>query len=203
MAGDRGRRYHIRKGIYYKKIMFSREAFTKQFFPVALTASAGTGIFPETIITAAILESSGQVNGTWYVGASKLANDYNNYFGIKAGTGWTGPTVNMKTGEYTPGGVPYNITDSFRAYPSVNDSFNDYVNFLKVNPRYTAAGVFTASNPYEQFQRLKDAGYATNPNYASLMTSVLNSIKKFIPPPGTTGIILGLALVLLFFLSKK
>jgi len=183
--------------------MFSREAFTKQFYPVALTVAAGTGVFPETVITAAILESSGQVGGTWYVGASQLAKNYNNYFGIKASAGWTGAAVNMKTGEYTPGGVPYSVSDSFRAYPSVNDSFADYINFLKVNPRYNAAGVFNASNPYEQFQRLKDAGYATNPNYASLMTSVLNSIKKYIPPPGTTGIILAVALLAIFFLTKK
>ena len=182
--------------------MFSREAFTKQFYPVALSAASGTGVYPETVLTAAILESSGQVNGTWYVGASKLAKDYNNFFGIKAGESWSGAVVNMNTGEYTPAGVPYTVTDAFRAYPSVNDSFIDYVNFLKSNPRYTAAGVFTAANPYEQFQRLKDAGYATNPNYTSLMTSVFNSIKKYIPSPGTTGLILGLALIAVFFLFK-
>lgn len=183
--------------------MFTREAFTKQFYPVALSAASGTGLFPETVITAAIVESSGRVNETWYVGESLLAKNYNNYFGIKAGQSWNGPTVNMKTGEYTPGGVPYSITDAFRVYPSVNDSFNDYVKFLKENRRYTAAGVFTASNPYEQFARLKEAGYATNPDYTSLMTSVYNSIKKYIPPPGTVGPILALALLAVFFLISK
>lgn len=43
------------------------------------------------IIAQAILESG------W--GKSKLATYYHNYFGMKCGTKWTGPSVNMTTQE--------------------------------------------------------------------------------------------------------
>ena len=50
-----------------------------------------TGFFPSVIIAQAAIESN------W--GQSALAAKYNNYFGIKAGSSWTGKTVNMQTNE--------------------------------------------------------------------------------------------------------
>ena len=180
----------------------TREEFTKAYFPMAQSVTAGTGLFPETAIVQAILESSALNGGNWAPGASKLSAMYNNYFGIKAGAGWNGPTVNMNTGEYTPAGGYYSVNDAFRVYPDIESSFRDWVNFLKVNTRYSE--VFKALNPYDQFHKLKDAGYATDPNYTSLLTSVYNSVKKYMPPPGaSTALLLILAAGVLFFLINK
>jgi len=54
----------------------------------------------------------------------------------------------------------------------------DYVRFLQVNPRYGRAGVFTAKTYQEQAEALKAAGYATDPEYASMITSVAGKARQ-------------------------
>lgn len=57
------------------------------------------------VIAQAILESG------W--GESRLAAQYHNYFGLKCGTKWTGPSVNLTTQEeYEPGSLT-TIKDNF------------------------------------------------------------------------------------------
>ena len=63
-------------------------------------------------------------------------------------------------------------------YGDFEESARDYVNFLKVNQRYTRAGVFKAPNYQEQIISIARAGYAEAPNYAQIITSVANSVRK-------------------------
>jgi flagellum-specific peptidoglycan hydrolase FlgJ len=155
--------------------LLTRSEFIQAYWPDAVRATAGSGIFPEVLLVAAIVESQGQVNGTYYPGQSRLAKDAKNFFGIK-GTGPAG-SVLMNTNEYINGQL-VTVASNFRKYNTVLESFADYVRFLKDNPRYTTGGVFNASTPAEQFQALQASGYATNPSYASLLTSVLNSLEN-------------------------
>lgn len=183
-------------------MLLTREEFVKKYSPFVTSITKGTGIFPQVMLAQAILESQGRVNGKYYPGQSKLARDYNNYFGIKASAGWKGKAVDLKTNEVYNGNT-VTITDAFRVYNSVEDSMRDYLKFLQENPRYTKAGVFTASTPKEQAERLRAAGYATNPNYASLIDSIGNSIAKYIDiakknPIATIAVVIGL-----FFLIKN
>ena len=55
-----------------------------------------------------------------------------NLFGIKAGAGWKGRTVDIVTTEYV-NGKPQKQVESFRAYDSYADSFRDYANLLRGN----------------------------------------------------------------------
>lgn len=157
----------------------TREEFTIKYSPFISKVVKGTGILVGTVLAQAIVESQGKTDdGSYKVGASKLAKEANNYFGIKCG-GWKGKTYNIDTGEYTSSGQYYTAKDScFRAYPSVEDSIVDYVRFLKNNPRYEQAGVFKAKSVKEQAEALKKAGYATAPNYATTIESVYNGIKN-------------------------
>jgi flagellar protein FlgJ len=157
----------------------SREDWVKQYSSMASAAAGDSGIYPGVILAAAILESSGKVNGVYEPGQSLLAKNYNNYFGIKNSAGWSGPTVTLTTGEYINGQY-VNVSGTFRKYASVQDSFSDYVNFLKVNPRYRAAGVFSAANVDQQAAALQRAGYATDPQYGNKLISIYNSIKSYI-----------------------
>lgn len=152
---------------------YNRQQFTEKFFPYAEKAAMGSGIFPETIMTVAIVESNN--------GNSQLAVEANNYFGIKkAGTpSWTGDTITLPTKEYKSDGSSYTTTATFRKYPSPEAGFKGYIDFLKGNPRYEKAGVFSAASIQEQFERLKTAGYATDPNYAALLTGVYDKMKSF------------------------
>jgi len=160
---------------------YTREEFTKIYSPIIAKAVKGTGILVGTVIAQAVLESQGKVSsGAYRVGASKLAREANNYFGIKC-HGWKGKTYNIDTGEYTPSGEYYVEKSScFRAYPNVEASIKDYVKFLQDNPRYTKAGVFQAKTVRQQAEALKKAGYATALNYPSTVESIYKGIKEHI-----------------------
>lgn len=178
----------------------TREEFIKAYYSIAKQLTTGTGIFPEVMLAQAILESSGKVNNTWLVGQSLLSRNANNYFGIKASTKWKGKTITLKTGEYL-NGKPVTVTGVFRKYDSIQDSFKDYIDFLKTNPRYTKAGVFAASSPEQQTKALQAAGYATDPKYSDLLNSIMAGFRKWIPK-ATIAFSL-LIPILIFFLIKR
>ena len=112
----------------------SRTDFVKKYYSFVKQITQGTGIFIETLFAQAIIESQGKINGVYKVGGSKLAQYYNNLFGIKANSKWKGKKVNLQTREVYAG-TDVMITDGFRVYDRPEDSMLDYVDFLKVNPR--------------------------------------------------------------------
>lgn len=152
--------------------MLSRADWTKKNFPAIVKLTSGTGIYPETLLAIAIVESQGRVNGTWYPGAGLVARKANNFFGIKKGVNWQGPTIDLPT----PGDA--DKISTFRVYPSFEASAKDFINFLKKNPRYGRAGVFTAPNYQEQIVSIARAGYAEAPGYSDIITKVADGVKK-------------------------
>lgn len=131
----------------------------------AALSALTSGLFPSVAIAQAALETG--------FGKSELSAKYNNYFGIKNSPGWKGKVVNMKTGEVL-NGKNVTVTAGFRVYDSFADSIADRNNFLKVNPRYTNAGVFSAETPEAQAKALLKAGYATDPEYANKLIKLIN-----------------------------
>jgi len=69
----------------------------------------------------------------------------------------------------------------FRKYATVTDSFRDRNRFLARNPRYTNNGVFSAPDPASQCRALQRAGYATDPEYADKLITLIvrNDLKRF------------------------
>ena len=63
---------------------------------------------------------------------------------------------------------------AFRAYDSYAASFADYVNFLRSNPRYQDV-LSKAGDAAAYAQGLQQAGYATDPEYAHKLQSILAS----------------------------
>lgn len=124
-----------------------------------------SGVFPSVTIAQAILESG------W--GKSTLASQYNNLFGIKSG-GWGGRVVNIPGKEYTANGWT-SVPSYFRVYNSFEESIRDHSAFLKDNPRYTNGGVFNARNYSEQAYAIQNSGYASDPNYASTLISIIQT----------------------------
>ena len=140
----------------------SQVSFIEELAPGAVKARSNGSTFPSVTMSQGILESG------W--GKSTLATKAKNLFGIKAGTSWSGATVDMPTTEYS-GGVPYSTIAKFRAYNSFSDSIEDHANLLKNNSRY--AKVLSSSSYKQATQALKDAGYATDPNYPSLLNNII------------------------------
>ena len=58
----------------------------------------------------------------------------------------------------------------------------DYVGFVKQNPRYEEA-VKQSQSPQDYFSELQKAGYATDPDYANKVLSVFESkqLKQYLP----------------------
>ena len=97
-------------------------------------------------------------------GKSHLAVDGNNHFGIKCHKEWTGDTILIDDDE---------LQECFRKYEKVEDSYNDHSQFLRTRQRY--AGLFELDiMDYPGWARgLKAAGYATNPQYADRLISLI------------------------------
>jgi flagellum-specific peptidoglycan hydrolase FlgJ len=186
-------------------MLLNRKNWTQKNAPFAIQAAKGSGIYPETLLAMAIVESQGKVNGVYYPGAGLLATKANNFFGIKKGVNWKGPTIDLPT----PGDAQK--VSTFRVYNNFQESAKDYIKFLKVNTRYTNAGVFTAPNYQEQIIAIARAGYAEAPNYAEIITKVANTVKKNIAEilepinknKGLISIFVAGTIITLYLLNKK
>lgn len=97
-------------------------------------------------------------------GKSRLAVDGNNHFGIKCHTDWAGDTILIDDDE---------LQECFRKYDSVAASYTDHSLFLTTRRRY--ANLFELDIlDYPGWARtLKADGYATNPQYADRLISLI------------------------------
>lgn len=141
--------------------------FIGKLWPHAQEAARTTGVAPHFILGQAALESG------WGRGEIRHADGSasHNLFGIKAGRGWQGATVDVPTTEYVNGAAVKTV-EKFRAYGSYADAFKDYANLLAANPRY-AQVLNERSDPAAFARGLQQAGYATDPNYAEKLTRVI------------------------------
>lgn len=96
-----------------------------------------------------------------------------NLFGIKAGPGWTGKVAEVTTTEYVDG-QPRKVVQRFRAYDSYADAFRDYARLITGSPRYQAV-VRNLHSAQAFAQQLQQAGYATDPQYATKLSRVINT----------------------------
>lgn len=146
----------------------SREEFVREIWPLARRAGAQLGIDPRAIVAQAALETG------W---GSRLIRDGNglsgnNVFGIKADSRWQGAHVTVTTLEYEDG-LPKPQRAHFRAYPDLAAGFEDYVRFLKDNPRYREA-LGSGADSGLWAERLQGAGYATDPRYAEKLRGIMD-----------------------------
>lgn len=146
------------------------ESFVQRLLPHAQEASASTGIPARFMMGQAALETGW---GRSEIRGPEGQNSFN-LFGIKAGGSWKGRTVDIVTTEYV-NGKPQKQVDTFRAYDSYADSFRDYANLLRANPRYQ--NVIAQGQDVAGFANgLQQAGYATDPNYAQKLMSVIKQV---------------------------
>jgi flagellar protein FlgJ len=137
----------------------------------ARAAQAQTGI-PAAFMVAQAAHESG-----W--GKHEIRNadgsSSHNLFGIKAGANWKGATTTITTTEVVDGEAR-KVQAKFRAYGSYDESFRDYAQLMKDNPRY--AQVMNATTADGFAKGLQRAGYATDPAYADKLTRVINTTLR-------------------------
>ena len=101
---------------------------------------------------------------------SLLGYRYANYFGLKCGSAWKGPSVNLKTKEEYTVGQLTTIRDNFRAFldeegkPDMELGVKGYFDFISTK-RY--ANLKDASTPREYLELIKKDGYATSSTYVN------------------------------------
>jgi hypothetical protein len=140
------------------------------FLDVAAQAArqqqALTGVPASVTVAQAILESD------W--GRSTLAQNANNYFGMKVlGTLGNDGLVWMPTSEYDASGKLYQTTSAFRAYKSLADSMADHDQLLAAASRYSSA-MRSANDPRQFAALIAQAGYSTDPAYADKLVALMD-----------------------------
>lgn len=146
----------------------SLEDFKRHLLPLAEKAAEVLGVDARFLLSQAALETGW---GKHMIKDQAGRNSYN-LFGIKASQSWDGNTAVVSTLEYQDG-IPKREKASFRAYGSYEESFRDYVSFIKNQDRYQSA-VKSASDPEAYVNELQRAGYATDPKYAEKIRSIVN-----------------------------
>jgi flagellum-specific peptidoglycan hydrolase FlgJ len=154
----------------------SRAEFFAYAAPYAVRSERQTGVPAAITLAQAAIESA---NGNRHIGSA------NNYFGVKAFRNKDGQINfgDIATGYVTVptreviNGKSIMINDHFRSYESMEDSFTDHGMFLTQNRRYSGIlGEYAMNGDTTAFARgLQRAGYATDPNYAKMIVSIINN----------------------------
>ena len=126
--------------------------YINQYKDLAISEMKRSGIPASITLAQGIVESN--------YGRSTLAVEANNHFGIKCHNDWNGPTIRYDDDARN---------ECFRKYRQVEESFRDHTDFIVNGSRY--AGLFKLEQTdYVGWARgLKNAGYATNPDYANML----------------------------------
>lgn len=143
------------------------DKFIKLLKPDALKIQKEHGIPAAAIIAQAALETGWLKHPIKdkYTGR----NSYN-LFGIKHHG--QGDYVVINTHEYEDG-KKIVIEDKFKAYSSYKESILGHMEFLFDNPRYKKT--LEADDPREFVRELQKAGYATDPDYAKKLISIMEN----------------------------
>jgi len=141
--------------------------FVRDLMPHALQGAGVLGIAPEVLVAQAALETGW---GQKMIRRPDGSNTFN-LFGIKADRGWAGGQVQVPTLEYESG-VAVKRRAAFRSYASLDEAVSGYVDFVRSNPRYRQA-LGQAGNTDAYLDGLQAAGYATDPQYADKIRSIL------------------------------
>lgn len=153
-----------------KQAAFSSPSeFIATLLPHAQNFAKQIGIDAKALLAQAAVETGW---GRYMIHDAKGENSHN-LFGIKADRRWDGEKTSINTIEFEQG-VAKQQKASFRSYDSFTDALKDYVSFVTENPRYKEA-LQNTTDPKSYFEHLQGAGYATDPNYAEKIMSVLNS----------------------------
>ncbi|MDR3443107.1 MAG: flagellar assembly peptidoglycan hydrolase FlgJ [Legionella sp.] len=144
----------------------SVDDFVKSIWPKAKEAASVLGLDPKILMAQAALETG------WgkFITKDTDGTSSNNLFNIKATNNSEYESVSVKTTEYIAD-TPIKMNASFKKYPSIEQSFNDYITLIKGNDRYQSA-VANAGNPENYVNELHKAGYATDPQYGTKILSI-------------------------------
>lgn len=135
--------------------------YIQRWKDVAISEQSQHGIPASITLAQGLLESA--------AGASRLAVEGNNHFGIKCHNDWQGDT--MLRDDDAP-------NECFRVYDSAEESFADHSRFL-LRRRYESLFELPIDDYKGWAHGLKRCGYATDPNYAHRLISIIERYSLY------------------------
>lgn len=143
------------------------QAYAERYAEYAMEQMRLYGIPASVTLAQGILESAS--------GQSRLAQNENNHFGIKATQSWI--AGGGRYGLYTDD----KPNEKFCSYDSVGDSYAHHSRFLKENSRYASCFKLDADDYRGWAQGLDKAGYATAGKYAPALISIIerNDLQRY------------------------
>lgn len=127
-----------------------QQQYIDKYAPVAVAEMQRSGVPASITLAQGLLESGS--------GRSTLATQGNNHFGIKCHSNWKGATIHADDDRRN---------ECFRKYKSADESFRDHSDFLRYSDRYKFLFDLERTDYKGWAYGLKQAGYATDPTYAS------------------------------------
>jgi hypothetical protein len=140
---------------------FSRENYIRTYSDLAMREMVRVGIPASITLAQGCLESNN--------GNSTLAKKGNNHFGIKCHE-WTGEKIFHDDDERH---------ECFRAYRSPYESYKDHSDFLATKERYMFLFQLKPHDYRGWARGLKEAGYATAPDYARLLIQIIEQNELY------------------------
>lgn len=145
----------IMAGVVFVSRADDYKDYIEQFSKLAIEQQKEFGIPASITLAQGILESS--------AGKSRLATEGNNHFGIKCHNDWKGE--GMLVDDDAP-------DECFRVYSTPEESYRDHSLFLK-RARYKPLFSLPLSDYKGWASTLRKCGYATDPNYAARLVTII------------------------------
>ena len=170
------------------KICKTEQEYIDAIAPAVQKACKRYGYLPSVLIAQSCLENGYGIPSYWDNTQIEALLAHNNMVGIKSEllsstwadkTVWPGKSLTKRTPE-TYNGKNVIITDNFRIYDNIEQSFADFLLFLTYastdgkKPKYGPA-VLSIKDPEQLIKAVHSRGYATGPTYA---TNVMRIIHK-------------------------
>lgn len=166
-----------------------KSEFVKKFKPFAKKTEAQSGISATFILAQAAIESAWgeKAPGNMFFGikAKKYTPEDKKQLLITrevlsdAQQGAKFPVVISMRKLPVSGKWEYKVKDWFRAYETPEESFTDHCRFFLENKRYAEA-LKVRHDPYLFADAIAKAKYASAPNYAEVLKSVIKSIESLL-----------------------
>jgi len=156
-------------GLLAGSVHTPRDLYIEKYKDLAIIEMERKGIPASIKLAQAILESQS--------GTSSFASNSNNHFGIKCKSTWTGNTYYHKDDDLDEHGTL--VPSCFRSYGSVIDSYVDHSNFLADRKYYTKLWAIPTTDYKAWAHGLKSCGYATDPDYAEKLISIIEREELF------------------------
>ncbi|MEY2963901.1 MAG: hypothetical protein RL754_1162 [Bacteroidota bacterium] len=145
-----------------KAQLTDRQLYIAEYSQIAVDEMNRSGIPASITLAQAVLESGN--------GKSELASKSNNHFGIKCHSNWDGGKVFHDDDEKG---------ECFRKYNKVRHSYEDHSDFLVRGSRYAFLFDLEPDDYKGWAKGLKQAGYATAPDYADRLIRIIEEEQLY------------------------